>query len=387
MARAHAVALTIAGLRVDAWDEVTVTLDMLRPGSPWTVTLWRKGRGVSWERVRAAAQVWAPVTLEVDGAVQLRGQVERIRDAADRAGAPLTLGGRDALAAALVSDVDPRLSLRDATLEEVMRRAIEPLGLAVTVGANADEVRAIQAGRRPGAAGRASRRQHVDRYKPKMGEKVWAFLEGLARRHGFLLFAAPTREGTGLVVDRPAYDSAPVGTLVRRRLPSGEYEGNVLSLALDLNAAEVPTVVTVTGHSRLGARQDARHQATLANDRIRTAVQRVAATFPPRPRYLRDPHARTLQIAEQRARRELTRAMAEFAVVEATVQGFSTGPQASAPLWTINSMVTLDDEVTGVRGAWLVTQVTFQRSRAGGHTTRLRLVPPGAIDVEPDPEV
>jgi len=265
-----------------------------------------------------------------------------------------------------------------------MEQALAPLGLAVTVGANADEVRALQAGTRPGTTGRQARRQHVDRYKPKIGQRVWSFLEGLARRHGYLIFGAPTRDGTGLVVDRPAYASAPVGTLTRRRLPNGGYEGNLLSLALDLNAAEVPTEVTVTGHSRLGARQDARHQATVTNDRIRTAVQRVAATFPPRPRYLRDPHARTLQIAEQRARRELTRAMADFAVVEAVVQGFSTG--SPARLWTINSMVTIADDVTGVRGNWLVTQVTFQRSRAGGHTTRLRLVPPGAIDVEPDPE-
>lgn len=385
MARSHVVTLTIAGTEVRTWDEVTLSLDMLRPGSPWTVTLWRTGAGASWERVRAAAQIWAPVTFEVDGAVQLRGQIERIRDSAGRAGAPVTLGGRDLLAAALVSDVDPRLSLRDATLEEVMERALAPLRIPVVVGANADEVRSIQAGARPGAGGRTRRRVRVDRFKPKVGEKVWAFLEGLARRHGYMIFGAPVASGgMGLVVDRPAYDSPPVGSLVRRRAPDGTYVGNVLDLSLDLNAAEVPTEVTVAGHSRLGARQDARHRATLTNDRIRTAVQRVAAEYPPRPRYLRDPHARTLQIAEQRARRELTRAMADFAVVEATVQGFATGTPAR--LWTINSMVTIEDEVTGVRGAWLVTSVTFSRSRNGGHTTRLRLVPPGAIDLEPDPE-
>jgi prophage tail gpP-like protein len=58
-----------------------------------------------------------------------------------------------------------------------------------------------------------------------------------------------------------------------------------------------------------------------------------------------------------------------------------------ARLWTINTVVTLDDELTGARGNWLVTRVDFNRSRQGGHTTRLRLVPPGSIDLEPDAEV
>jgi len=117
---------------------------------------------------------------------------------------------------------------------------------------------------------------------------------------------------------------------------------------------------------------------------MRTA-ERVAATFAPRPRYVRDSRARTPKIAAQRARHVIHRAMADFAVYEATVQGFAFG--SPARLWTINSMVTLADELTGARGNWLVTRVGFSRSRQGGHTTHLRLVPPGSIDLEPDSEV
>ncbi len=76
-------------------------------------------------------------------------------------------------------------------------------------------------------------------------------------------------------------------------------------------------------------------------------------------------------------------ANAALEAYEATVQGFASAGR----LWTINTMVNLDDELTGATGAWLVTRVTFTRSRAGGHTTSLRLVPRGALVVEPDPEV
>lgn len=431
MARSHQVTLLIGaeGVEVRAWDEVTISLDMLRPGSPWTVTLWRSGRGEAWSRVRELAKVYAPVEIRVDGAVQLRGVIEKIRDGASRAGAPFTISGRDAFAAAMVADVDPRLHLRDTTLEEAMRAALQPLGLDITVGASAAAVREIQAGARPGSHGSSAttpRRHRVDRFRPQVGQRVWDFLTQLARRHGYLIYPGPIEGGMGLVVDRPDYTAAPQGRLWRRRRSDGTYEGNILDGTLSLDATDVPTEVTVFGRTRMTAPQDARHSARTENVRLafggvglfapsaavreaalalgagaqtaapasgstrstttvlneRLADRRIADVYLPRPRYMRDAKARTPQITEQRARHALARTMQEFAVYEATAQGFSWG--TGGRLWTMNSMVTLDDEVTGVRGAWLATRVEFRRSRAGGHTTSLRLVPPHAIDLEPD---
>lgn len=389
MATQHEVVVRIGALGtvVRSWDEVTITRDMLSVGSPWTVTLWRQGRSDSWETIRDVARGLAPVSVEIDGAPQLRGTIERIRDGASRAGAPFTLSGRDAIAAAMVSDVDPGLSLRGATLEEVAERAVAPLGLSVVIGADADEARSIQAGARPGArtTKRTRRRHHVDRFKPKPGEKVWPFLESLCRRHGFLIWSVPYGSGVGLVIDRPAYDTPATQSLVRRRVRANDsgatWEGNLLSGFRDLDVTDVPTEVTVFGHTSITAREDARHRAAVLNDRL--AHARIADVYTPRPRYLRDPRARTPQIAEQRARIELARANANLEAYEASVQGFAN----AGSLWTINTMVNLDDELTGARGAWLVTRVSFGRSRQAGHVTTLRLVPRGSLVVEPDPEV
>lgn len=390
MARSHVVTLSIGAdaVEVTAWDEISITLDMLRPGSPWTVTLWRTGRGEAWARVQSVAKLYAPVEVRVDGAVQLRGVIEKIRDGASRAGAPLTLSGRDILAAAMVADVDPRLQLRDTTLAEAFERVLMPLGIEVVVGAEANEVRSIQAGARPGAripssSSRARRQHRVDRFRPQVGQRAWDFLTQLARRHGYMIYTGPIEGGMGLVIDRPAYDAAPQGSLIRRRRADGTYAGNILDGTLSLDVTDVPTAVTVFGRTRLDAPQDARHSVTVVNADL--ASRRTADLWLPRPRYIRDTRARSPQIAEQRARHAIARAMQDFAVYEATAQGFSWGTQDR--LWTVNSMVSVDDEITGARDVWLCTSVTFNRSRAGGHTTRLRLVPPGTIDLEPDAEV
>lgn len=392
MATSHEVRVTIGtgsdAVEITAWDEIAITLDMMRPGNPWTVTTWRTGRGAAWSRVRDAAKLFSPATIAVDGAVQVRGLIERIRDGADRGGAPFTISGRDLLATALASDVDPHVSLRGATLEEVFRRALEPLGIPVEIGADAGDVREIQAGSRPGAHVRSSsarthrRRQHVDRFKPRVGERLWQFLETLARRHGYLIYVAPFGDGVGLVIDRPRDSDPPVAALTRRRNPDGSYSRGILSGTLDLDATDVPTDITVFGHGSLTARDDSRHRATVENDRIPT--RRLAEVHPPRHRYIQDSRARTPQIAEQRARHELAKASANVVVYEAIVQGWRAAP---GRLWTINTPVTIDDEIPRVRGNWLATQVHFQRARNEGHKTRLRFVPPGAIDVEPDPEV
>ena len=42
-----------------------------------------------------------------------------------------------------------------------------------------------------------------------------------------------------------------------------------------------------------------------------------------------------------------------------------------------------DTELPPIHGTWLITRVAFHRSREGGTTPRLRLVPVGAIRVFP----
>jgi prophage tail gpP-like protein len=391
MARSHRVTLTIAGVPVTTWDEIAITHDLFSPAGAYTVTLWREADATRWNEVRRACRIFAPVIVEIDGAVQLRGTLERLKVGGARSGAPLTLSGRSLAGPAMVAHVDPRISLRGVTLHEALTRIFAPLGIAVTVGVSAEDARATMAGARPGPVRTGTRRAHhkVDRFRLKPGQTVWQAAEMLCRRHGYLLYAAPTADGLGLVIDRPAYDAPVQYALSRTKVrvdASGEatWTGNVLEGFRDLNGTDAQTMTTVFGHSGLDAPQDARHRGQVSNDRL-LFHPLVSDVIVERPHYIRDPRARTPQIAEQRARRENALTMADFDTYNATVQGFAQG--SPARVWAINSMVHVVDELALLEDDWLVTSATFTRSRENGHTTRLRLVPKGSIVIDPDPEV
>lgn len=390
MATTHAVALKVGdpSQAITGWDEVAITHDILSGPSSYSVTLWRESVATRWEAVRGMLRLYAPAFVEIDGAVQMRGEIEHLRFGADRSGAPITVGGRDLAGAALEAHVDPALSLRGLTLSEALERIFAPLGIPVTIGLTADEARTVQAGARPGpvrTSSTSTRRRHhqrVDRFRYREGMTVWEAAETLCRRHGFLLYPAPTVGGFGLVVDRPANDAAPSASLTRKRRGDGTWGGTILSGFRDLDGSKTPTRVVVFGHSGLDAPRDARHRAEIENSAL-VEHPLVSDVLTYRTHYLRDPRARTPQVAEQRARREIAKKMATFDVFEASVQGFAQ----SGRIWTVNTTVNLDDDLTGARGIWLVTRAAFRRARSGGHTTHLRLVPKGALVLEPDPEV
>ncbi|MDO9020569.1 MAG: hypothetical protein Q8S73_36940 [Deltaproteobacteria bacterium] len=382
MADTHEVSLTIAGRELTAWDEVVLTHDLLTAGSALTVTLLRGRQTPAMAaRARGVIQGLAPMEVRVDGALQFVGTVEHVKSGGDRGGAKLIVSGRDLSAAMLVSDVDPRLSLKDVTLAEALTRAVAPLGLPLVVAASASEATRIAAGRaHPRATPKTStRRAHVDQWKPRPGEKVWAFCEHLARRHGFLLYVGPTAAGQGLILDKPAYDDEPLYDLTRITTDGGEnYTGNLLGGWDIVNATQVPTVATAYGHTSLLANEDARCEAEQPNTALLST--KIHQGFAPRPRYIHDPRVHTLDQAQQRARSELARANQQLYLYEATVQGWG---QAHG-LYAINTMTTLRDDLEGIRGRALIAKVDMKRSRDGGHTTQLALSPRGAIVLAPE---
>lgn len=404
--------------RLDGFDELTITHDLLAPGSPTTVSLWRPPTDRPWPEsaLYQLAKVYSPVEFAIDGALQVRGVVERVAVGADHGGATLRLSFRDLTGAAQVADADPHLSLRSETLAGALQKLYQPLGIHVTVGADADEARSTLVGQRPGARARTSysaelrrarreaasnvgpvgsdpeevarartgrsRRQHVDKFRIQPGQKVQAVADALCRRHGYLLFSAPYGDGVGLVIDRPA-TSPVLYQLTRKRQPDGSVRGNLLAGERTLDAMALPTEVTVFGHSPTTEREDIYHQSAVQNDVL--AHPRVESVYLPRPRYLRDAHATKPQIAAQRARRELADANAGFDVYTATVQGWTQGSPGRGPwLYAVNTLAQLDDDETGTRGDWLITQVMFRRSRKDGTLTQMRLVPKGALQLYPD---
>jgi len=358
---------------------------MLAPGCPFTVTLHRAGREESWQELLDDALVFAPLVLEVNGAVQVRGLIRRRRTGADRQGRTLTVSGTDYAGVATVAEVPPTYSLKNTPLVAAIERLYAPLRIPVTVGAAATSAMETQTRTRRGSrgGGRARRRHPVDAIKVRGGEPIQAIADALCRRHGYLLYTAPFEGGVGLVIDRPNYDAPVRHRLTRRRVsdsPEG-YEGNVVSAARDTDGTRVPSDATVFGHTGASSSSDARVKVTVVNGGLDHPL--VAGDRYPLPRYIRDRRARSPQVAEQRGRREIARSMGDFDVYTATVRGFSF----DGLVWAVNTMVRVEDDLEGVDGDWLVTRVEFSQNRQTGPVTNLRLVPKGSLVVEPDEEV
>ena len=141
----HEVRLTLAdGTPLVGWPEVDVTIDMLSPGSPWTLTL-HYSDDVStglWSLVQRRCLLEESVVLWIDGACQLRGRIEQRRDHISRAGASVTISGRDIAARAMDWDADPTIQLRGLSLQDALTRLFQDVGLTPEIlsGAGALEI-------------------------------------------------------------------------------------------------------------------------------------------------------------------------------------------------------------------------------------------------------
>ena len=395
MARTHNVALTLAdGTEIDVFDEYTVKIGMFDHGNPFTFTLWHSNEArAAWSYLLENVKCYDPVTLTIDGAIELSGVIGTVHPYADAKSARLEISGRDMVGLAMDADVSPRLSAKGSTLAEVLEEMFVPLGIKVVVAASASEVRDAQIGkRRAGRTKTHSRAHKIDKFHPPIGERIWAAAERLCKRYGYLMWSAPYDADTiAVVIDVPAYDSEPLFQLTRRarRDDNNTQDSNILSGGLRVCTDGIPTETWVYG---AGSRGDTNPSRALAHE-VNTRLDPRFVRHPPRyiPRHQRTNQSRGLGQAQQQARRSINDQMRSHRVYECVVQGHSQSYQGDDDVqlfYAINSMVRVRDDLLGIDEAMMLDSVTLARTATGntGTTTRLSLHTKGAIVCEPDAE-
>lgn len=389
MAITHDVSLLISvigaqTIACDVWDEYSITLSMLQPGSPFTFTLWRsQTRQTTWEVLTdriTGVHVGDLVTLAIDGDVVLTGWIEtRVQAADPQRGAYLTISGRDMAGPAMEAHCDPHLALRGMALDAALTAVFSTIGLTVTISATVNPSATVSPLRVHSLTrtGRVSRSARLDLTHPRVGETVWEVANRICRRMGYLIWVAPASGSdvtTGLVVDTPNYSGPRLWTL---RRADGAATTNVLEAQERVSLHGVPTSVTDYGDAIRGDSASARLSHTLPNTVLSDVVltnDRISPTLLAQlPRYIKSNHARSVRDAQGEAARMLAEANAHLRVWEGTVQGHSTAQ--GGPIFRPNAMVTIDDEVTGVDEDMLVTDVHFERDHQGGTRTKLTAIP------------
>jgi len=279
MAQSHTVELYLGTTRtrLTNWDGYAITTDLFKAGAPWTFALWYSAdQDSAWRRLRAEAQLGAPVVVEVDGAPQLNGRLEELTVKDSREGASLTLSGRDLAAPALDWQADPRTHVTGVALDDALTALFAPLGLNVVIGVDAAAATLVRSRGVRGGRGLTSqttpRRNLVSRSHPRPGERVWEVAESIVRRLGYMMWVAPAPNGElAIVVDVPRYDQRPLWQLTaRQRDGRTTADSNVLEAELRASIRDVPTVAYAFGRAPRGDAPPARHVAGVGNNRLNT---------------------------------------------------------------------------------------------------------------------
>lgn len=396
----HQIVLTLNdGTPLVGWPEVDVTVDMLSPGSPWTLTIpYSDGRAnpnSAWKQVQRKCLLEESIRLDIDGACQLRGRIETRKTRVSREGVSLTIGGRDVAARAIDWDADPTIQLRGMSLQAALERLFDDVGLRPEI-LSGEGAREIQSSPRRGRSNnRRATRSTPTSLKIQPGERIWQVAEKLCRRQGYLLWCAPSfanagagRDSVGPVVDTPnenVPEAGPHYTFARLLNDDGTWRGNILESDYDLSSANVPTIVTGFSRTRLNSDGDNSDRRAVVNQFLRSHPK-VKPTRPlgllPKPRYIQGERARSGDEVEKECQKVIAEANGNLEAFELTVQGFGQGGKTYA----VNSIARVRDEVEDppVDGNYLITRVHFHQSRARDQLTQLRLVPVGAIEVFPE---
>lgn len=413
--------LEVGGREIQTWSEYEWSQDLLVPGAAFSFQLQLTG---TVEQRQETVNLFRGSDLSIFGylardpdhpserALQLTGKIKKLAWSGGRQGTILTVQGNDLGAELASGSCDPRVTVTaESVFVDVVRALCAPFGVEIeadgvrarllatgqTVSRGRSEMRTayaralgvpagsvndllverLLAGEGNGTAAAATRaeerarrghgngqsandvsRLSLEDAKPSIGETVWEYIERHARRFGVLPWMSPQGR---LILAAPDYDQAPSYSLVRRM--SGE--GNtVVEGGIVYDYSALTSEVTVFGRTRSHDATRSRFHATVTNPSISH-----------RPLFIHDPSVRSEEEAVRRADREIARQDERYIVLEYDVRDHGTDHRYFA----IDTLAEIDDEALGISGEWYVVGRTFRKSRADGTSTRLRLVPKGAI--------
>lgn len=420
-------AIEIGGAYIDAWSEFRFESDIFTPSDAFRISM---GVGSSSalktqdtiDFLRRFIYPGASVKLYVANgkthALQATGFVDATDIQNDAGGTKFSVEGRDA-ASLLIRDAAPIDQYsKDTTIQAFATRACEKHGITVQGSAALNRSRATgkvskdtkrrlqDQARELGipaanlsdkiagaiAAGTitindvaiASRSDSLDSLKlyqmtakeakPQAGETTWEFIERHVKRNGALMRMSVDGKLMLMGID---YDQLPTHDIIRKttsRRTKVSAKGavsewnNVISGGERIDTANVYGRVVVYGRAK---GQDATRSAfkgvaeNMTGDAVGSNITLI----------LHDSGIRSQAEANKRAEFELAKSRQGMRVLQYTLRGFGQGGILYAP----DTVVNVDDDVTGAKGAYYVTSRTFSLSAANGATTELRMVPSGSI--------
>ena len=348
---ADRVTLLIGGQAHADWESFDVDSDLLTPADAWHVTL-----GQAPGDLPAAVAPGAACEIRIGADTVMRGAVDEVDISVDKSSHRLSLSGRDG-AGVLVDCSAPVFVHRMATLQEIIKAVVVPLGIAAKrIRISADHPRTRE------------------KINVEPGASAWDVLAQSAEANGLWPWFAP--DGT-LVVGGPDYTTAPVATLVLRRSGAGN---NVLSLEHRVSIAGRYSKVTVLGQTHGTELETGKHA-------IRGAWQDPAVPGN-RPKIVIDHECDNTALANDRARKLLADSRLQGVTLTARVKGCritAPGEPGDGLLWTPGQRVRVISEPHGIDAVYFLMARNFSGSRGAGATAQLTLKEDGVWTLDAHP--
>jgi len=189
-----------------------------------------------------------PVSLYLDGNLQVRGRVE-ITEVGQGPGLTIKCEGRDYMADLVECHVDPALAISEnMKLEQVVKLAAGPVGID-TVSFDASVWRNSRVGvsiETP-LGPRTFQNAPLKNYKANPGEGIFQFLSRICARFGCTV--QPTMERNSVLLGAPDYVQSPAYSVQRSISSPTAASNNVLRAVARRNYTKYPTVALVSGRT------------------------------------------------------------------------------------------------------------------------------------------
>jgi prophage tail gpP-like protein len=352
------VRVLIGGVYHDRWQSYRLDSDLLLPADDWTVS-------VSFEDGDGEPETLPPLVVEGASAqimlgddLILDGIVDDIEEDASKRARRLELYGRDR-AALLLDCAAPLVTLQQATLEQIVKKAVSLVG-----------IKNVRYDAKPSAPRR--------KVQTEPGQTIWEWLHTACEANQVWPWFTP--DGV-LVIGQPDYKTPPVADIVLR------FDGranNALSVGRRRSLRASYSEVTVLGQSAFDGEVGGHDIKAVAKDK----------TVPMyRPFVAVDGNCETTALAKRRAEKLIADGRMSRDLITVKVEGhrIRDGAGAGRP-WTPGMRLNVYSEPHRLYGAvYFLIRRTFVKSRSE-HCTKLHLIPDGTwmLNIppkeKPDPE-
>jgi prophage tail gpP-like protein len=337
-AQGESIRLSIGGLAHEEWDGWSIESDLLTPADAFELELYTKDA----TRLPSVLAEGVPCSLTLGKDRVLTGQIDEFEHDISRQGISMRITGRDR-AAPLVDCSAPFVSMREATLAQIIDQVVKPLGVTQI------EIRAAQA--------KTRRRVQIE-----PGQSAWEALLQVAEANGLWPWIEPDGR---LIIGGPDYNAAPVGTLIMREDGVGN---NVQRLSVRRSIANRYSQITVLGqhgqYDNDGLDTKRAHLKSVIQDE--TLARR--GIF--RPKVIIDSSSENQDMATTRARKLLADSRLEGFEIRAVVMGHRAG---NGQVWSPGQRVIVRSEPHGLDATYFLMSRTLRLTRGEGAITELRL--------------